>query len=268
MSPGRGRIWIQGAGELASGVALRLFRSGYAIIMAEMDNPLAVRRLVCFSEAVYEGTARVEEVLGVRLAADQARYGLEQVAVVVDPEGEILGKLGADAVVDARLTKKAPAPLPRGKAPLIGLGPGFTCGLDADLIIETHRGACLGEVISQGQAAANTGVPGVIGGESARRVVRAPVAGRLEPQVSIGDMVEQGQVLGSVAGEAIFSPLSGQVRGLVHPRAELLPGEKVGDVDPRGLAVNPNRVSDKALAVAGGVLEALLRRKVLPTFEA
>jgi xanthine dehydrogenase accessory factor len=146
----------------------------------------------------------------------------------------------------------------------VGLGPGFTCGVDADLIVETHRGARLGEVISQGSAAANTGIPGVLGGEAARRVVRSPAAGHLDPRVRIGDMVTAGQVLGHVSGQPVTSKLDGQVRGLIHPGAELSHGDKVGDVDPRGKAIDPRLVSDKALAVAGGVMEALLRWRVFP----
>lgn len=264
MSTQSGRIWIQGAGELASGVALRLVRCGYRVIMAEIANPLAVRRLVCFSEAVYEGRAQVEDVSGILTTASEANYQQGTVTVVVDPQGQVLKELGADAVIDARLTKRPPEPLPVGGALRVGLGPGFTCGLDADYIVETHRGACLGEVLSTGSAAPNTGIPGVLGGESARRVVRAPAAGTFSPVVALGDLVTNGQLLGTVNGQPVSSQVAGQVRGLVHPRAELSPGEKVGDVDPRGLAVDPRKVSDKALAIAGGVLEALLRRGILP----
>lgn len=264
MTETRGRIWIQGAGELASGVALRLFRSGYRIIMAEIANPLAVRRLVSFSEAVYEGRSEVEGVPALLVSAKEAQFQPDVISVIVDPVGSALTRLGADAVVDARLTKQPPVPLPGGQRLMIGLGPGFRCGRDADLIIETHRGARLGEVISEGEAAPNTGIPGVIGGQSALRVVRSPSAGQLQPSVSIGDLVTEGQPLGEVAGIPVKSLLAGQVRGLIHPRAELSAGEKVGDIDPRGDEIDPRRVSDKALAIAGGVLEALLRRKVYP----
>lgn len=269
MSSGNSDIWIQGAGELASGVACRLFRCGYRIIMAEIANPMAVRRLVAFSEAVYEGRVEVEGIPGELVEPQAAGYRCDQIGVVIDPQATALARLGAAAVIDARITKQKPQPLPiprgsRGPALHIGLGPGFVCGQDADLVIETHRGACLGEVIRQGSAAANTGIPGVLGGQSARRVLRAPAAGHLEPLVAIGDLVDEGQVVGLVAGQPVVSALAGQVRGLVHRRAELFPGEKVGDVDPRGLEVDAGKVSDKALAIAGGVLEALLSRNILP----
>ncbi len=259
-----GRIWIQGAGELASGVAWRLQRCGYRVMAAELPEPLAVRRLVCFSEVVHARECQVEGVTGRLVAAEEAQYVSEHVTVVVDPQARRLQELGADAVIDARITKKEPAPLPVGDAPLIGLGPGFVCGRSADVIIETHREARMGQVIRQGQAAANTGVPGVVGGQAARRVVRAPAAGHLQPVVAIGDMVEEGQVLGHVAGQPVLSGLAGKVRGLVSSRAELSVGEKVGDVDPRGSSVDPSRITDKALAIAGGVLEALLCWRIFP----
>ncbi len=263
---GRGHIWIQGAGELASGVAVRLFRSGFRVVMAETPRPLAVRRQVCFSEAVYSGLAEVEGVNGALLSPDESTYQPDLVAVVVDPDASVLKRLGADAVVDARMTKKAPAALPRGTAPLIGLGPGFTCGRDADLIIETHREAQLGTVIDQGCAMPDTGIPGPVGGETGLRLLRAPAAGNLVPLFEIGDLVEEGVVVGHVGGLPVVSGLKGVIRGLVHPEAELLAGDKVGDVDPRSGGLDTALISDKALAVAGGVLEALHRLKILPAW--
>ncbi len=259
-----GIIWIQGAGELASGVAMRLARSGYQIVMAEISNPLAVRRLVAFSEAVYGGKADVEGVAGLLVENLDTRHPQETVRVLVDPEAEYLLVAQAAAVVDARMTKKTPQPLPLCGQLLIGLGPGFVCGRDADLIMETHRGARLGEVIRQGEAFKNTGIPGVVGGQSANRVVYSPASGRLDPKVAIGDLVKEGELLGKVAGEPVHSRIGGLVRGLVHPSAELSRGEKVGDVDPRGPQVDPALVTDKALAIAGGVLEALLGAGILP----
>jgi xanthine dehydrogenase accessory factor len=259
-----GNIWIQGAGELASGVAVRLVRSGYRVVLAETDRPLAVRRLVCFSEAVYSGRAMVEEVPGTLVEPSSVNFQVGRVEVFVDPAGSLIPVLEVGAVVDARMTKKTPESLPLGKVPLIGLGPGFTCGQDADLIIETHREARLGMVISTGSAAANTGVAGLVGGQTGLRVLRAPAAGCLTPLFEIGDIVQEGMVLGHVGGMPVVSGLTGKIRGLVHPEAELSPGVKVGDVDPRGSAIDPSLVTDKALAVGGGVLEALLRLAALP----
>ena len=259
-----GNIWIQGAGELASGVAVRLVRSGYRVVLAETERPLAVRRLVSFSEAVYSGRTSVEDVPGALVEPSSVKFRSGSVEVVVDPDGLLIPDLEVGAVVDARMTKKPPESLPLGKVPLLGLGPGFTCGRDADLIIETHREARLGLVISTGSAAANTGEAGLVGGQTGLRVLRAPAAGCLNPLFEIGEIVEEGMVLGHVGGMPVISGLSGMIRGLVHPEAELSPGVKVGDVDPRGSAIDPALVTDKALAVGGGVLEALLRLKILP----
>lgn len=263
MSP-TGNIWIQGAGELASGVAVRLFRSGYRVVMAETERPLAVRRLVSFSEAVYAGRTMVEDVPGDLVETAAVTFAAGRIEAVVDPGGSLLRDVEADAVVDARMTKKQPKPLPAGTVPMIGLGPGFTCGRDADLIIETHREARLGAVITTGCAAPDTGVAGLVGGQTGLRVLRAPAAGCLAPLFEIGDLVQEGMVLGHIGGMPVVCGLTGMIRGLVHPEAELSPGAKVGDVDPRGRAIDPSLVSDKAMAVGGGVLEALLRLNILP----
>lgn len=259
-----GNIWIQGAGELASGVAVRLVRSGYRVVLADIEKPLAVRRLVAFSEAIYEGQTQVEDIPGVLADASSLGFSPGGVAVVVDPDGSLLPTLRVGAVVDARMTKVTPDILPAVKAPLVGLGPGFTCGQDADLVIETHREARLGTVISEGSAAPNTGVAGSVGGQTLRRVVRAPTSGNFSPLFQIGDLVKEGDLLGHVNGVPVVSDLGGMIRGLVHPDAELFDGTKVGDVDPRGREIDPSLVSDKSLAVGGGVLEALLRLGVWP----
>jgi xanthine dehydrogenase accessory factor len=258
------RIWIQGAGDLASGVALRLVRSGYQVLCAEVSVPRVVRRLAAFAEAVFSGEIELEGVKGKLLPAGAAEYAGGSVTVIVDPEGAALTRLAPDALVDARMTKHAPRKLPAGSWPVIGLGPGFLCGRDASLVIETHRAARTGLVIASGCAAADTGVPGSVAGETTRRILRSPAVGRLEPRRRIGDLVQEGEVVGSVAGIPVPSRLDGMLRGLVHPAVELCAGEKVGDVDPRGAAVDPRLVSDKALAVGGGVLEALLRLGVGP----
>jgi xanthine dehydrogenase accessory factor len=264
------KIWIQGAGEMASATALCLVRAGYRVVMADLERPLAVRRLVCFAEAVYAGKAQVAEVSGALCALDAlgaAGAGVwrdGEVVVVVDPLAEALEQFGPDAVVDARLTKRPPVPLPRGRTPLIGLGPGFTCGRDADLVIETHRGSGPGRVIDVGGAEPDTGIPGVVAGQSVARVLRSPAAGRLCPCCVIGDLVRAGQTVGEVDGLPVTSALDGLLRGLVHERAELAPGVKVGDVDPRGASIDPRAVTDKALAIGDGVRRALVRLGVPP----
>ena len=257
-------IWIQGAGELASGVGCRLVRCGYRVVMAEVATPLAVRRLVCFSEAVRTGSVVIEGVTGRLATPSEASWRRGEVTVIVAPGGDQMDRLSPDVVVDARMTKGAPDPLPRGAAPLIGLGPGFRCGEDADLIIETHRGTRLGAVIDSGQALADTGVPGAVGGATSSRLLRAPCAGYLAPQCAIGDLARAGDTIGTVDGRPIRAEIAGLIRGLISPDVELFAGMKVGDIDPRGAAINPGLVLDKALAIAGGVLEGLLRLGARP----
>lgn len=257
-------IWIQGAGEMASAVASVLARTGFPVVMAEIDRPLAVRRRACFAEAVYAGEATVGGIPGRLVRAEDVRFERGMVAVVVDPLATAMTRLCPVAVVDARMTKRAPAALPRGAAPLIGLGPGFVCGADADLVIETHRDAGPGLVIDTGAAARDTGIPGRVGGHTVARVLRSPAAGNLRPFFEIGDLVRAGQAVGEVGGLAVVSGLDGMLRGLVHPRAELSAGMKVGDVDPRGALADPYAVTDKGLAIGGGVLRALVRLRVSP----
>ncbi len=261
---GAPRIWVQGAGEMASAVAVCLVRAGCDVVMAEIAAPLAVRRLVCFSDAVFEGRATVAGIDGRLSGAADAAFARGLVTVLVDPEAREMPRLRPVAVVDARMTKRAPAPLPRGGAPLVGLGPGFTCGIDADRIVETHREAGPGRLIVTGSAAADTGIPGEVGGATRLRLLRAPAAGRLEPCCAIGDLVAAGQVVGHVSGLPVTAGLGGLLRGLVHPGARLAAGDKVGDIDPRGAAVDPREVTDKGLAVGAGVVAALADLGLVP----
>jgi xanthine dehydrogenase accessory factor len=263
-SAAAGCVWIQGAGELASGVAWRLFRSGYRIVMAEIARPLAVRRLVCFAEAVYSGQTNVEGVPGYLADPASASFLADAVTVCIDPAGQQATRLQPEAVVDARMTKRPPQGLPTSGVPVIGLGPGFCCGRDARFVVETHREARLGSLLRCGEAAANTGVPGALGGEARQRLLRAPAAGRLQPRLQIGDLVTAGDTVAWVDGKPLKSNIDGILRGLIHSEVELSVGDKVGDVDPRGAAIDPGCVSDKALAVAGGVLEGLLALEILP----
>lgn len=260
---GSAGIWVQGAGELASAVALTLLRAGHDIVMAEVPCPLAVRRLACFAEAVYAGTCEVAGVVGALREVGAAQFEPGRVVVIVDPDGSRLRGLRPLALVDARMTKRAPVAL-AASCPRIGLGPGFTCGVDADLVIETHRPAGPGRVIAEGGAAPDTGEPGEVGGRTAARLLRSPAAGHLRPRAAIGDLVQRGQVVGEVGGLPVCAALDGLLRGLVHERAELCAGTKVGDVDPRGAAVDPRAVSDKGWAVGEGVLRALAALQVPP----
>jgi len=252
-------ILIRGGGDLASGVALRLRRAGFHVIIAELPNPLAVRRLVSFSEAVYAGQITVEGLTGRRVespteAFDLAEQGL--IPVLVDPETAILKHGHFPVLIDARLLKHT-ADTDITSAPLvIGLGPGFTVGENCHAVIETNRGHTLGRVYWTGSASADTGLPE----GDPRRILRAPADGILSGYVQIGDHVSGGQLIAEVGGKKVIAPLKGVLRGLIRPGVALPKGMKIGDIDQRDDPSYCFMVSDKALSVGGGVLEALLSK--------
>lgn len=253
-------VVLKGAGDLASGVAVRLHRAGVQLVMTEIPKPTAIRRTVSFCRAVWEGQATVEDVTA-RLAEDWqqaltiARSG--DVAVLVDPDATCVPLLAPDALVDATLAKRN-LHTHRDDAPIvIALGPGFTAGVDCHAVVETMRGHDLGRVILQGAALPNTGVPGNIGGYTEERILRAPCDGVWQTALQIGAHVEVGDVVATVAGEPVHSALRGVLRGLLPDGTPVRHGMKSGDVDPRDQPEYCATVSDKARAIGGGVLEAL-----------
>jgi xanthine dehydrogenase accessory factor len=253
---------IRGAGDLATGVAVRLIRSGFPVVCLETAVPTVIRRSVSFAQAVFDGETTVEGIRAVRAENVETTYAILErgdVPVLVDPEARGVDVLKPAVLIDAILAKKNLG-THRGMAPItIALGPGFVAGEDVDAVIETNRGHTLGRVILDGAAEANTGVPGTIGGESERRVVRAPAEGVFRTTAAIGDLVKKGDILGTVGDTPVGSPLSGLVRGLLTDGISVSPRFKIGDVDPRGASVDWKTISDKANAIAGGVLEAMLR---------
>jgi xanthine dehydrogenase accessory factor len=262
-------VVIRGGGDLASGVALRLYRCGLRVVITELAQPLAVRRSVSFAEAIYAGEASVEGVVGKKVTdpTDTLRvlrlFSQGQIPVLVDPEGESLTGLHPSVVVDARMLKSRPS-LPKAVVNLIiGLGPGFTAGENCHVVIETNRGPAMGRVIWKGSAEPDTGVPEAVRDRAADRVLRAPASGVLEAQAEIGQILEEGQPVAEVAGKQLAAPFRGVLRGLIHPGLSVEEGWKIGDLDPR---LNPQvtqMVSDKSLAVGGGVLEAILSKPEL-----
>jgi xanthine dehydrogenase accessory factor len=257
-------IWIIGAGELASGMAWRLQRSGYRVIMSEIEHPLSVRRRTCFSEAVFQGRWTIEGIEAVRVETAEAAFAKERISVIVDPRLSRLKDLQPQAIIDARMTKKDPGARPLDGVPLIGIGPGFVAGGNADLVLETHRLGRPGEVLRSGSALPNTGKPGPVGGETVRRLLRSPADGHLQAHREIGDLVRAGEVVGEIGGLPLVPVIDGLLRGLIHPSVELFQGMKVGDVDPRGESIDPDRMSDKSLNLGGGALEALLSLGITP----
>jgi len=256
-------IAIKGAGEMASAVAWRLYMANLrSIFMMETAMPLAVRREVSFCEAVHRGSKTVEGVEAVKAgtAEDIPRmWRLGKVVVIVDPEWRTLNQIQPDVVVDAILakhnlgTRKDDAPL------VIGLGPGFVAGGDVHLVIETNRGHHLGRLIFSGSAEPDTGIPAPVGGVAAARVLRAPVAGEFQSSRNIGEAVRQGEVIGRVGETEVTAGIDGVLRGLMRTPTRVPKGIKLGDIDPRGEAGFCCTISDKARAVAGSVLEAILR---------
>ena len=254
-------IWVRGAGDLASGIAFRLKRSGFAVVMSDLPEPTAIRRTVCFSEAIVNGSACVEGVYA-RFAADAAAAGAilkaGEIPVLADASGEETKKLRPGVLVDAILAKRNLGTAITDAPVVIGVGPGFTAGADCHAVVETMRGHTLGRVYYEGGALPNTGVPGSIGGFTLERILRAPRAGVFKGVKKIGDAVAAGDVCAYVDGEPIVSRISGVLRGLLPDGIRVYAGMKSGDVDPRCEISHCYTVSDKALAIGGGVLEAVL----------
>lgn len=247
------RVVLRGGGDLGSGVAHRLFMSGFPVTILELPEPRVIRRTVSFASAVFTGAHEVEGVLAKR---DAEPWSPGLIAVRIDPEGRELAALGAEVLVDARMTKRPHDTRPDQARVVVGLGPGFEVGRDVHFVVETQRGHDLGRLVPQAQV--DTGVPGEIGGQSARRVVKAPRAGRFEAAVELGQRVEEGSLLGHVEGEEVRCRLSGLLRGLLYSGLTVRDQEKLADVDPR-LDTDLYTISDKARAIGGGVLEAILR---------
>lgn len=260
-------VLIKGAGDLASGVAARLYRCGFPVVMTELPNPLMVRRTVSFGEAVYEGEVDVEGITARRVddaASATLALGAGIIPVVVDPRGASLDMLRPAVLVDAIMAKRNTGTTRAQAQLVIALGPGFIAGVDCHAVIETNRGHCLGRVILEGAAEPDTGRPGSIGGKTDERILRAPAAGTVRGRAEIGDRVVAGQVVASVEGQEVRAGTDGVLRGLVRPGALVRAGEKIGDVDPRAAPEHCYLISDKSLAIAGGVLEAILRLGEFP----
>lgn len=256
-------VAVRGGGDLGSGVALRLWRCGFQVVVLETARPLAVRRTVAFAEAVYRGEVQVEEARGVLVPAISRRIEARRdvITVVVDPLASAIQDLRPRVVVDAIMAKRNTGTL-RGMAPrVIGLGPGFIAGDTVHAVVETNRGPHLGRVIWSGSAQPNTGSPGEVFGRGNDRVLRAPAGGVLRARHQIGDLVDEGEVIACVDGVPLRAAFRGLVRGLLRDGLEVPAKMKVGDLDPRLDPALCYLVSDKALAVAGGVLEAILARE-------
>ena len=257
-------VLIRGAGEMASGVAHRLHQSHFKLCMIEIPHPLAVRREVTFSEAIYEGEKEIEGIRAKLISKlEEVELTWEQgaIPILIDPDAKIARNiLKPDVLVDAIMAKKNLGTQVNDAPLVIGLGPGFTAEKDVDVVIETNRGNNLGKMILKGTAEPDTGIPGEIGGYTIERLLRTMKKGVFHPQRSIGERVNKGAVVAVVEDFPVIAKISGVVRGLLRDGVEVKKGMKVGDIDPRGKREVCFMISDKARAIGGGVLEAILYR--------
>jgi xanthine dehydrogenase accessory factor len=257
---------ILGAGDLASGVALRLRRVGLQVVMTELPKPLAVRRTVSFAEAAYTGETTIEGITARRVTDSSDKFRIIQILakgfipLLIDPEGSAINQLHPNVIVDGRMRKERAELLGSSGMVIIGLGPGFEAGVNCTAVIETIRGHKLGRVYTQGFPEPDTRLPDPVGIYRGERVLRAPADGELIPHVQIGDHLEAGQLIAEVSGASIIAPFKGILRGLIHPSVPVTSGMKIGDLDPRDDPSLVNLVSEKALAIGAGVLEVILAR--------
>lgn len=255
------RVVIKGAGDLASGVAVRLYRAGLAPIMTDIAQPTAIRRTVSFCMAIPEGTAMVEDVKAVRAPNLQEALAIlarGDIPVLADEAGEVVRRLRPEVVVDAILAKRNINTAITDAPIVIGMGPGFTAGADCHAVIETMRGHDLGRVLYTGAALPDTSTPGVLYGHAEARLLRAPAAGIFQGKNKIGDRVKAGQTVAMVEGQPVIAEIDGLLRGLLMDGLPVHKGMKIGDVDPGGADSNCFTVSDKARSLGGAVLEAIL----------
>lgn len=255
-------VVVKGAGDLATGTIVRLKKAHFSVIALECKQPTAIRRTVAFSEAVYDGEMEVEGIKAVLVHTPNDAVSLSSiegvVPVLVDEKAESIKKINPIVVVDAIIAKRNINTKITDAPCVIALGPGFTAGVDAHAVIETSRGHYLGSVITNGSAIPNTGIPGIIGGVGKERVIHSPSEGVFKGICSIGDTVKEGDVIALVGDVEVKASISGTLRGLLRSGLEVPKGFKIADIDPRSVEEYTKSCSDKARAIAGGVLEAIL----------
>lgn len=254
-------VVVKGGGDLATGVIHRIWQAGFKVIITEIAQPMAIRRTVSFAEAIYLGKIEIEGVKAALVNSKEQAFEVLAsgiIPVIVDPQGEIINKVAPLAVVDAILAKRNLGITINDAPIVIGVGPGFTANKDVHAVIETERGHNLGRVILTGSAAPNTGIPGLINGFAEERVIYAADSGIFRAYRHIGDLVEQDEVIAHVGQSVVKAKISGVLRGILHDGLEVVKGTKIGDVDARAKKEHCYTISDKARAVGGGVLEALM----------
>ena len=254
-------VLIKGAGDLATGIAYRLKKSGFDVVMTEIHKPTTVRRTVAFSQAVFDNEIAIEGIKGVKVnnineIYEEIREG--NIPIIIDENAEIIKELSPNVVVDAIIAKQNLGTSIEDAPIVIGVGPGFEAKVDCHLVVETKRGHYLGKVIEEGSAIPNTGVPGNIGGYTKERIIRASSNGKIKPVVAIGDFVKKGDIVAYIDGVEVLSEIDGIVRGMLQEGIEVFKGMKSGDIDPRCEKDHCFTISDKARSIGGGVLEAIM----------
>lgn len=255
------RVLVRGGGDLGSGVIYRLYKAGAKVLVCELPYPLVVRRKVAFADAVYSSPVEIEGIIGRQvngLEDAQSAFSRDEIPVLVDPILRSLEWFQPHAVVDARLMKKSPEEPKTIASLVVGLGPGFTASVNCHAFVETKRGPTLGRVFWHGSAVPDSGKPESVSGYTEERVLRAPIDGQFKSYAAIGDLVKKGQIVASVQTYKITAAFDGAVRGLLADGLEVKTGMKIGDIDPRNDPSLCALISDKALAIGGGVLEAIL----------
>jgi xanthine dehydrogenase accessory factor len=254
-------IVLRGGGDLGSGVACRLHRSGFRVVVLEVAQPMVIRRTVSLAQAIIDGKTTVEGTEAVRvekLAEVRRAWRKGYLPVMVDPEMKLCVELKPEVIIDAAMAKRNTG-LHRGMAPLtIALGPGFEAGKHVHVVIETKPGHDLGRLIFEGAAEPNTGAPAPVEGFGAERVLRAPCEGTVTNTVDIGAEVRRAEVVCHVGGRPVLAPFDGIVRGLIMEGRNVPRGFKIGDIDPRLVKAHCYTISDRARALGGSVLEAIL----------
>jgi xanthine dehydrogenase accessory factor len=182
-----------------------------------------------------------------------------KIPVLVDPKCEVRQEIRPEVIIDAILAKKNISTSINDAPLVIALGPGFEAERDAYFVVETNRGHNLGRLLTTGSAEPDTGVPGAVEGITRERALRAPADGPWQSNIHIGDHVKRGDVVGTVAGTPVKALIDGVLRGMIRPGIDVKTGLKIGDIDPRGEKAYCSTISDKALAISGGVLEGILR---------
>lgn len=250
---------VRGGGDLATGIIYRLWRTGFRVLCLEIQRPLVVRRTVSAASAIFDGSITVDGMLVQHINTPNDIFLHEGVSIIVDPDALSVDVLKPFLLVDSIMAKRNIGTHMEMAPLVIGIGPGFVAKKDVHYVVETKRGHYLGRLIEEGMAIPDTGIPGVEMGYSIERLLRAPCDGYVDHKKNIGDHVELGDLIGKVGSEEIRATIPGMLRGLIHPSVYVKKGLKVGDIDPRDVKEHCFSITDKALAISGGVLEAVCR---------